>query len=153
MTTGIFVKASIYWLLLGTITLFIGVLRIFFLAPDFGALGEIVTFALFVFAALRLSKSFAEAIDPEPDHRSLWYAGLYWVCLTITADFVLGHFLLGGSWEEILFSYDIREGRLWPFFLLIQLAGPILFTPAPELPVPIPFEKPGSLRERIKRGA
>lgn len=153
MNTGILVKASLYWIVLGIASLLIGVLRFIFLAPDFGALGEIFAFLLFAAVALRLSKAFAEAVDPEPDYRTLWYVGLYWMMLTITADLLFGHFLLGASWEELVFSYNWRDGRLWPLSLLAQLTGPVLFTPEPSLPEPIPFEKPVSLRERIRRGA
>jgi hypothetical protein len=53
-------------------------------------------------------------------------AGLLWLVLTITFEFIFGHYLFGNPWERLLADYRIWQGRLWPLVLLSDLLAPLL---------------------------
>jgi hypothetical protein len=50
--------------------------------------------------------------------------GGFWVALTVMFEFGFGHYVTGDSWEELLESYDVRNGNLWIIVLLWIAAGP-----------------------------
>jgi len=52
--------------------------------------------------------------------------GLMWVVLTIMFEFGLGIFVTGASWSEMLYDYNIGQGRIWIFFLVIILITPFI---------------------------
>ena len=52
--------------------------------------------------------------------------GLMWVALTIVFEFGLGIFVTGASWSEMLYDYNIGQGRIWIFFLVIILITPFI---------------------------
>jgi len=44
--------------------------------------------------------------------REALYVGLIWLGLTITFEFLFGHFVVGHSWSRLLQDYNIFAGRL-----------------------------------------
>jgi hypothetical protein len=53
--------------------------------------------------------------------------GMLWLALTLTFEFVVGHYGFGKPWPELLADYDIRRGRIWVLVLAVTLLAP-LFT-------------------------
>ena len=41
-----------------------------------------------------------------------------WVAMTVAFEVAFGHWVAGHSWARLLEDYDLRRGRVWPFFLL-----------------------------------
>jgi len=56
----------------------------------------------------------------------LLVVGGIWTGLTITFEFVFGHYVGGHTWSRLLHDYNIREGRLWILVILTVLVGPFL---------------------------
>jgi len=56
----------------------------------------------------------------------LLFIGLMWVVLTIVFEFSLRIFVTGASWNEMLNDYNIGQGRIWIFFLVIILITPFV---------------------------
>src|SRR4029079_10666447 len=56
----------------------------------------------------------------------LLFIGLMWVVLTIVFEFSLGIFVTGASWNKMLNDYNIGQGRIWIFFLVIILITPFI---------------------------
>ena len=52
--------------------------------------------------------------------------GAMWVLLTVGFEIVLGRLVMGLSWERIASDYDIAEGGLMIFGLLIMLLAPLM---------------------------
>jgi len=66
-------------------------------------------------------------------NNKLLLIGLMWVALTIVFEFGLGIFVTGASWNKMLNDYNIGQGRIWIFFLVIILITPFIikhFVPA-----------------------
>ncbi|WP_445476291.1 hypothetical protein ACT9XH_06205 [Methanococcoides methylutens] len=54
------------------------------------------------------------------------YVGLMWLFLTISFEFLFGHFVIGHSWERLLHDYNIFEGRIWLLVLIVTVISPWL---------------------------
>jgi len=46
--------------------------------------------------------------------------------MTVTFEFITGHYVFGNSWESLFKDYRIWKGRLWSLVLLSDLAAPLL---------------------------
>ena len=53
--------------------------------------------------------------------------GLLWLVMTITFEFLFGHYLAGHSWERLLHDYNLLAGRVWPLVLVWVAVAPYLF--------------------------
>jgi len=53
--------------------------------------------------------------------------GLVWIFLTISFEFLFGHFVMGNSWEKLFHDYNLFAGRVWVLVLLWIALSPILF--------------------------
>ena len=53
--------------------------------------------------------------------------GTIWLILTISFEFLFGHFVMGHSWSKLFADYNILKGRLWILILLWTFLGPYLF--------------------------
>ena len=53
--------------------------------------------------------------------------GIIWLSLTILFEFGFGHFIMGNSWEKLLYDYNLAEGRVWGLFLIWVLVAPVIF--------------------------
>lgn len=51
--------------------------------------------------------------------------GFSWVIMTISFEFLFGHYIAGHSWEKLFFDYNILAGRVWTIFLLNTLLTPL----------------------------
>lgn len=53
--------------------------------------------------------------------------GIMWLVMTISFEFLFGHFVMGHTWELLLNDYNILDGRLWIVVLLWITLSPPLF--------------------------
>jgi hypothetical protein len=53
--------------------------------------------------------------------------GLMWLLMTIIFEFLFGHFVMGHTWEKLLYDYNILEGRLWIVVLIWVTISPFIF--------------------------
>lgn len=61
---------------------------------------------------------------PIPSARQAMTIGLIWLLLTISFEFLFGHYVMKHSWERLLFDYNILKGRLWIFVLITITIAP-----------------------------
>ena len=47
-----------------------------------------------------------------------WKVGAVWLALTLTFEFIAGHYVFRTPWSALLADYDLLAGRLWIFVLL-----------------------------------
>lgn len=64
---------------------------------------------------------------PFASARQAWYAGLFWMALTVAFEFLFFHYVAGHPWVDLLENYDIVHGRLWPLILLWVTVAPYVF--------------------------
>lgn len=53
--------------------------------------------------------------------------GILWLSLTITFEFLFGHYIAGHSWSQLLRDYSLFAGRIWLLVLLWITIAPLLF--------------------------
>lgn len=53
--------------------------------------------------------------------------GLTWLALTVTFEFLFGHFVMGHPWSRLLYDYNILAGRVWSVVLLWTTVAPYVF--------------------------
>ena len=64
---------------------------------------------------------------PDASTAGLARISAIWLVLTVTFEFVFGHFVDGKSWAELAGNYAIWRGRLWPVVLASLVAAPFLW--------------------------
>jgi hypothetical protein len=51
--------------------------------------------------------------------------GILWLALTLSFEFLVGHYGFGKSWSDLLADYDLRRGRIWVLVLVVTLVAPL----------------------------
>ena len=52
--------------------------------------------------------------------------GTLWLGLTLAFEFLFGRFVMGLSWERLAADYNVLEGGLLPFGMLVLLLSPLI---------------------------
>jgi hypothetical protein len=78
-----------------------------------------------------------------------WTIGVMWVAMTLTFEFVAGHYLFHTEWSTLLADYNLFAGRLWILVLVATTIAPAFVFRAGEIPVrdmeifsPVPDDTP-----------
>lgn len=53
--------------------------------------------------------------------------GLIWLAMTITFEFLFGHYVAKHSWNTLLADYNVLKGRLWAVVLIWVAIAPLVF--------------------------
>jgi Na+/melibiose symporter-like transporter len=119
-------KALVVWLAIILAESVHGTLRTLYLAPLMGdasarRLGVLIGSVMIVAIAL----AFARWLGDLP-RRQLFTIGAAWVVLTVAFEIVLGRAVMHASWDRILGDYDLTQGGLMGFGLLVLWCGPWL---------------------------
>ena len=51
---------------------------------------------------------------------------LIWLILTLASEVIFGRFVMGVSWERLAADYNIPEGGLLPFGMLVLGLSPLI---------------------------
>lgn len=122
---GVMSRGVAVWLVLMAAETVHGILRSIFLVPLVGDL-RARQFSVFVGSLLIvfLTYLFVRWIKgAAPLHFIL--VGAMWVFLTVGFEIVLGRFVMGLSWGRIASDYNMAEGGLMIFGLLIMMIAPL----------------------------
>ena len=60
--------------------------------------------------------------------------GVMWLAMTLTFEFVAGHYLFHTEWATLLADYNLLAGRLWIIVLVATTVAPALIFRAGEIP-------------------
>ena len=52
--------------------------------------------------------------------------GVFWLGLTLAFEILFGRFVVGASWERLAADYNVLEGGLLPFGMLVLLLSPFI---------------------------
>lgn len=117
-------KAILAWLLIALAETINGTIRVLFITPIIGQrlahqAGFFIAIALILFIAW-LTAPWIKAIT----FKSQLLVGFLWLILMLIFEFGLSY-ILGYSWDYLLADYNLLQGGLMPFGLLIMLLAPI----------------------------
>lgn len=82
-----------------------------------------ITLSLIIFAVAYL---FLKYINIDYSTQDLWIIGTLWLILTISFEFLFGHYVMGHSWSTLLADYNILKGKVWVMVLISTFFSPAL---------------------------
>ena len=124
--TSILLKATAIWLLIVIAAIINGVLREKLIVPMVGietALpisGVILSAVVFLFSLVLVS------FIRSSETKTYLFVGMYWVFLTLSFEFLFGHYVVGKPWAEIMQVFNIQKGDLFIVVLLTTAFSPWL---------------------------
>ena len=124
--TSILLKATGIWLLIVVAAIINGMLRERLIAPIAGMetalpISAITLSAVIIIFSL-MSVSFIGALVTK----TYLFIGLYWVLLTLSFEFLFGHYVVGKPWAEIMQLFNIQKGDLFIVVLFVTAFSPWL---------------------------
>jgi hypothetical protein len=130
-----FVRLGAVWFAIMLIAILNGAARDMLLAPR---LGDPVARALscLTLAALIVLVTWVSLRWIHPASQGdAWTIGVMWLAMTLTFEFVAGHYLFHTEWSTLLADYNLLKGRLWIVVLVTTTIAPALIFRAGEIPV------------------
>jgi len=128
------VRAGTVWFAIMLIAILNGAARDVILVPR---LGDLVARALSCFTLTTLIVVVTwfslQWIHPA-SLGDAWTIGVMWLAMTLTFEFIAGHFLFHTEWSTLLADYNIFAGRLWILVLVATTVAPALVFRAGEIP-------------------
>ena len=104
-------RALAVWFLLLILAVLNGGVRDTWLSPRFGdTVGRALSTLLLSGLILVTTGMTIGWIRPATTGDAL-KVGTLWLALTLTFEFVVGHYRFGKPWPELLADYDVRRGR------------------------------------------
>jgi len=121
---SILLKATGLWLLIVVAAIINGVLRERLIAPIVGIETALpisgITLSAVIFIFSLMSVSFVGALQTK----TYLFIGLYWVLLTLSFEFLFGHYVVDKSWREIMQVFNIQKGDLFIIVLFVTAFSP-----------------------------
>ncbi|MHB0960521.1 MAG: hypothetical protein ACYC0X_31035 [Pirellulaceae bacterium] len=119
-------RAITVWLVLIVAEILHGIARGIFLVPHVGEFRSsqigVFTGAIIILVIAIVFVRWMGATRPA----QLLTVGFLWLALTLTFEILFGRFVVGASWEQIAADYNVLQGGLLPFGMLILLLSPLI---------------------------
>lgn len=120
----ILVKATIIWLLIVIAAIINGVIREKLIVPMSSIETALplsgITLSIIIFLISLASVSFIGAIESK----TFLAIGIFWVLLTLSFEFLFGHYVVGKSWKEIMLVFNMQKGDLFIVVLFVTALSP-----------------------------
>ncbi|HEX6747216.1 MAG TPA: hypothetical protein VF092_07935 [Longimicrobium sp.] len=121
-------RALRVWLVLTVAMVANGALRAIVLEPRLGpATAQAVSVAAAIVLILLVTRPFVR--DVRLSQARTAQVAVAWVGWTVAFELAFGHWVMGASWNELLASYDLLNGRLWPLVLAAIAVAPFFGRP------------------------
>ena len=119
-------RAFAIWLVTIVAEILHGIARGTFLVPHVGQFRSsqigVFTGSVIILAVALVFVRWISATRPA----QLLMVGLIWLCLTLAFEVLFGRFVIGASWERLAADYNVLEGGLLPFGMLVLLLSPLI---------------------------
>ncbi|MHB9067969.1 MAG: hypothetical protein ACYC4B_29655 [Pirellulaceae bacterium] len=119
-------RAITVWLVLIVAEILHGIARGIFLVPHVGEFRSsqigVFTGSIIILVIAIVFVRWMAATRPA----QLLTVGFLWIALTLTFEILFGRFVVGASWEQIATDYNVLQGGLLPFGMLILLLSPLI---------------------------
>lgn len=123
---GLLLKAIAIWLVILTMAIANAAVREKLLAPTIGpgfalpASGLLLSVIIFLIAFVSIPYFGSTEIG------GYITIGIVWLVLTLSFEFLFGHFFAGKPWHEIMQVFDVRKGNLFVLALFVIVISPWL---------------------------
>lgn len=129
-----FARAGAVWSVILLAAILNGFVRDVVLVPRFG---DLIARAVscFTLAGVILLVTWLSLPWMHPQSSAqAWTIGAMWLAMTVTFEFIGGHYVFHTPWSTLLADYNILEGRMWIVVLLATIAAPALVYHAEDNP-------------------
>ncbi len=115
------------WVLLVFVAIMNGVLREEVLLPALGDHGghvlSSIILSLIIFLVTCVFLRHTSFVFTTWD---LLLIGTLWLTLTVSFEFLFGHYVMGHPWENLIADYNIFEGKVWVLVLISTFLSPTI---------------------------
>ena len=122
----IVLRAFAVWLVLICAEILHGITRGIFLVPHVGQFRSsqigVFTGSVIVLAVALVFVRWISATRPA----QLLTVGFLWLGLTLAFEVLFGRFVIGASWKRLAADYNVLEGGLLPFGMVVLLVSPLI---------------------------
>lgn len=123
---SLLLKAIGVWLILVFLAIFNAAIREKLLAPMIGS-GIALPVSGLLLSILILLVAFVSIPFFGPSESKTYiFVGAIWFVLTLSFEFLFGHFMVGKPWHEIIQVFNIKKGDLFIVALFATLIAPWL---------------------------
>ncbi len=127
MHPRLYVYALGVWLVLTVLAILNGILRNVTYGRVVGEhAGHVISSVILISLFLLMTYVFLVNVKVAYGNLDLFLVGALWLALTVTFEFLFGHYVAGHSWGRLLADYDILKGRVWALVLLAVFLGPLI---------------------------
>ena len=125
MNLTVFLSAIITWALLLVVAILNAGLRTKILVRKLRELrAHQASSLIFMSLVLIASALYAALLSSTASLLDLWIVGLMWGILTMSFEFLFGHYVMKHSWQRLIEDYNLLKGRFWSLVVLTILIGP-----------------------------
>ena len=127
MSSKIAVRLLLMWLVFMIAAILNGVFREAVITPNMDAYtGHVISTFMLISLIILGTYLFLKFWLREFSNRQTLQIGLIWLMLTVSFEFLFGHYVTGHSWAYLLADYNFFKGRLWSLILLVTVLSPYL---------------------------
>lgn len=123
-------KSVLIWFVLMLLAIGNGTVRVKLIIPYTGLTAGLAISTVMLCALILLATWTSIGWIGPHDAQRAWAVGLLWLAMTFGFEFGAGHFLFKKPWSELLFDYNIAQGRLWVLVPIITALAPWLMAKA-----------------------
>jgi hypothetical protein len=118
-------RATVVWTGILLLAILNGAARELLITPLTGPMaGHIVSTLLLSGVVMLAAWVSSPWVGPRSAGESLTVGG-WWVGLTLSFEFLAGHYLFGKPWPTLLADYNLLQGRIWVLVPLVTLLSPL----------------------------
>ena len=122
--SSILFKAIGIWLAIVVVAILNGVFREKILTPTVGANISLPLSGILLSAMTFLVTLTFISFIGSFESKVYIFIGIFWVALTLSFEFLFGHYVVGKSWKEIIQVFNILKGDLFIVVLFISAISP-----------------------------
>ena len=115
------------WFIFVVLAILTAGLREKFISPKVGAhAGHVISTIIFIGVILAGTYLFLSNTKTAFTTTDLLLIGALWLGLTVSFEFLFGHYVMHHPWDTLLADYNILKGRVWSLLLLATFLAPLL---------------------------
>ena len=120
------IKAIGIWFIIVILAIFNGAIREKLLTPNIGSSIALPVSGLLLSILIVLAAFVTIPFFGSSESKTYILVGAIWFLLTLSFEFLFGHFVTGKSWHEIIQVFNIMKGNLFIVALFTTLISPWL---------------------------
>jgi hypothetical protein len=122
----ILLKATGVWLVLVLLAILNGIVRENVLLPQLGNAIALPLSGVSLSLLVLITAYVFIPVFGRPGRSGYIGIGLFWLLLTLSFEFLFGHYIIGTSWQDLAQVFNIMQGNLFTLVLIVTVVSPWL---------------------------